>query len=111
MGYWCLPTTYDCDSYNLYRDFRLPVLGGMNKGSFIAGAFILHITLPVSQASKDFGACCSYDCDGCWNVNDIIALASCGGSVFYPDDGNGLFRLHINAQATHYAWEVGACLL
>ena len=29
----------------------------MNKGSFIAGAFILHITMPVSQASREFGAC------------------------------------------------------
>ena len=49
----------------------------------------------------------TYDCDGCLSVNDFIALASCGVSVLY-DDGNGAFRLHISAQETHYAWEVGA---
>ena len=53
----------------------------------------------------------TYDCDGCSSVNDFIAIASCGGSVLYHDDGNGVFRLHINAQETHYAWYVGACLL
>ena len=53
-------TTYDCDSYNLYRDFRLPVLGGSNTASLSAGAFILHITMSVSGASKEFGACLSF---------------------------------------------------
>ena len=48
---------YDCDSYNLSRDFRLALLGGSNTASLSAGAFILHITMSVSGASKEFGAC------------------------------------------------------